>query len=170
MTCAYKSTKAEVGYLALLILINITTQIHFFGQNLQGRFHNQTIMYRYEHLERTLCSQHTHQVTQRDLSAHPNLLHCSYLQRLKWKRYICTSIFLFVCWKYLFSSVCSVMRPDPQANAGGLQRSCTWLWSPVGIGWRRPSPWSNQPSSSAWRRSRFTSLPKTLWRHSLQKG
>lgn len=86
---------------------------------------------------------------------------------LKWK----SCFFLIDVLKLsLPCSVCPAMRLGLQANAGGLQRSCTWRWWPVGTGWRRLSPWSNQPSSSAWRGSPFTSLLRTLWHHSLLKG
>lgn len=97
------------------------------------------------------------------LSADPNLLH-SPRRILKWE----TFVFFNPCVEPPLP-VCPVTPLDLQADAGGLRRSCTWLWWPVGIGWRRPSPWSNQPSSSAWRGSRFTSLLRTLWRPFFRK-
>lgn len=63
-----------------------------------------------------------------------------------------------------------VTSPDLWQDAPGWRRSCIWLWWPVGIAWMRPSPWSNRPSCSASRRSRFTFLLRTLWLHSLKKG
>lgn len=86
-------------------------------------------------------------------------------------------LFLYKTVNSLFPVFCifsvvnlGVTWPDLLPSAHGQRRSCTWPWWPVGIVWMRPSPWSNQPSCSASRGSRFTFLLRTLWPHSLKSG
>ena len=108
---------------------------------------------------------------------------CIVILSSSWAKY-CDSILSRGTWWYpalLFSTLLipvfcvsalaysGGLSPDLWQEAPGWRRLCIWLWWLVGIAWMRPSPWSNRPSCSASRRSRFTFLLRILWLHSLKK-